>query len=143
MVASSSTTLMILGRPYLLSSLSEGPALFCPGVGNVSPSPPQEGRPLPPLWFFEGHCPRDRGEGAEQQPPPVPSLQSGEAITPVPLTAGTWGLPFQAPCPLPLTRDTGEKCPIFAPLMGPSLGPRASPLGVSLTEGHLDQTGKG
>ena len=34
---------------------SEEPGVFGSKVGNMSPSPPQEGRPLPPLWFFEGN----------------------------------------------------------------------------------------
>ena len=123
MVASPSTTLAILGRPYLLSPLSEGPAVFCPEVGNMSPSPPQEGGALPPICFFEGNCARDRGEGAEQQPPQCHPCNPGEAVTPTPLISGIWVLPFWAPCPLPLARDTGGEVPNFDPSDGPLFKP--------------------
>ena len=36
-----------LGRPYLPHPSSEGYAVFSSEVGNMSPSPPQEGGPLP------------------------------------------------------------------------------------------------
>ena len=36
-----------LGRPYLLHPLRRGPAVFSSEVGNMSPSPPREGGPLP------------------------------------------------------------------------------------------------
>ena len=40
-------TFMILGRPYLLSPLRQGPGIFLVKVGNMSPSLLQKGRLLP------------------------------------------------------------------------------------------------
>ena len=45
---------------------SEGPRVFSSEVGNMSPSPPQDGGLMPWLWFFEGKLP----QGPMQQPPP-------------------------------------------------------------------------
>ena len=132
MVASSSTTLMILGghissppqvRALPYSTLRWAMCAHCL---------PKRANPCLHFGFLKETAPGTEAKGLSSSFPRCHPCNPGEAITAVPLTAVTRGLPFQAPCPLPLARDTGREVPNFGPSDEPLFRPQgSSPGGVT------------
>ena len=101
--------------------LELGTCPIMPWGGQCVPITYPRGQTPVSTLFFGGNCPRHRGEGAEQQPPTVPSLQSCRGHNSCPSHSRHLGSSIPSTLPLaPGQRYRGRSAQ-FLPLWWPPL----------------------